>query len=160
MLFLLFQLGSDRYALAAQDVIEVLPLIALKQLPQAPHGIAGLLNYRGQPVPVLDLSLLALGQPAAQRVSTRLLITRCTVNDSSGAPVEKLLALLVERATEAIAKEPTDFIPAGVDSPGARYLGPVAPDPRGFIQRIDLAVLLNAELRTALFLAPAEEAVP
>ncbi len=159
MLFLLFQLGSDRYALAAQDVVEVLPLIALKQLPQAPRGIAGLLNYRGQPVPVLDLSLLALGQPAAQRVSTRLLITRYPVADAAGAPAEKLLALLVERATEAVVKEPGDFVPAGVDSAGARYLGPVAPDARGFIQRIELDVLLNDELRAALFLAPPEEAV-
>ncbi len=160
MLFLLFQLGSDRYALAAHEVVEVLPLIALKQLPHAPRGVAGLLNYRGQPVPVLDLSLLALGQPAAQRVSTRLLLTRCTVPDAKGAPAEKLLGLLVERATEAATKEPTDFVPAGVDSPGARYLGPVAPDPRGFIQRIELDVLLNDELRAALFLTPLEEAAP
>lgn len=159
MLFLLFQLGTDRYALAAQDVVEVLPLIALKQLPHAPHGVAGLLNYRGQPVPVLDLSLLALDRPAAQRVSTRLLITRCDVPDATGRPAQKLLGLLVERATEAVAKDPTDFVPAGVDSPAARYLGPVAPDPRGFIQRIDLAVLLTDELRAALFLARVEEGV-
>jgi chemotaxis-related protein WspB len=160
MLFLLFQLGSDRYALAAEDVVEVLPLIALKQLPQAPKGITGLLNYRGQPVPVLDLSLLALGQPAAQRVSTRLLIMRCTIHEPKGMAVQKFLGLLVERATETIAKEPSDFVPAGVETPGARYLGPVAPDPRGFIQRIELDVLLNDELRAALLLTAPEEVAP
>lgn len=159
MLFLMFQLGSDRYALAANEVIEVLPLIALKQIPQAPRGVAGLLNYHGQPVPVLDLSLLALGQPAARRVSTRLLITRCR-GPEGGDRGEKLLGLLVERATETVTKEPSDFVPAGVDSPHTRYLGPVAPDARGFIQRIEPAVLLNDELRLALFLPRVEEAVP
>lgn len=157
MLFLMFQLGSDRYALAANEVVEVLPLIALKQIPQAPAGVAGLLNYHGQPVPVLDLSLLALGVPAARRVSTRLLIARCPVPEAGGG-AEKLLGLMVERATEAITKEPSDFVPAGIDSPRTRYLGPVAPDARGFIQRIELGVLLNDELRAALFLPLAEEA--
>ena len=158
MLFLLFQLGSDRYALAASEVVEVLPLMALKQIPQAPQGVAGILNYRGHPVPVVDLSLLALGAAAAQRVSTRLLITRCNGAETGAAP--KLLGLLVERATEAVTKEPSDFVPVGVDSPRTRYLGPVAPDPRGFIQRIELGALLNDELRAALFLAAAGEGAP
>ena len=35
MLFLLFQLGADRYALPARDVAEVLPLVALKGVPGA-----------------------------------------------------------------------------------------------------------------------------
>ena len=149
MLFLVFHLGADRYALAASDVVEVLPMIALKQIPQAPRGVAGLLNYRGQPVPVLDLSLLALGRAAAQRVSTRLLITRA--RDPEG--VVKLVGLLVERATEALSREPAEFVAAGVESAGARYLGPVASDGRGFVQRIELDVLLNDELRAALALA-------
>ena len=49
MLFLLFQLGKDRYALEASRVVEVVPLLALKQLPQAPKGVAGIFNYRGPP---------------------------------------------------------------------------------------------------------------
>ena len=40
MLFLLFQLGNDRYVLEASRVVEVVPLLALKQLPQAPEGVA------------------------------------------------------------------------------------------------------------------------
>jgi chemotaxis-related protein WspB len=156
MLFLVFHLGADRYALAANEVVEVLPMIALKQIPHAPQGVAGLLNYRGEPVPVLDLSLLALGRPAAQRVSTRLLITRA--GEAGGT--EKLIGLLVERATEALTKEPSEFVAARVDSAGARYLGPVAPDPRGFVQRIELRVLLNDELRTALALVTDTEVAP
>ncbi len=37
---------------------------AIKQIPQAPPGVAGVFNYRGAPVPVIDLSELALGRPA------------------------------------------------------------------------------------------------
>src|SRR5690606_32186615 len=68
MLFLLFELDGDRYALPARDVVEVLPLVALKQIPDAPPGVAGVMDYRGHAVPVLDLSALVAGRPAARRV--------------------------------------------------------------------------------------------
>ena len=64
MLFLLFELGQDRYALDVRQVAEVLPLVEFKRIPQAPPFVAGLLNYRGDPVPVIDLSQLTLSRPA------------------------------------------------------------------------------------------------
>ena len=153
MLFLLFQIGSDPYALSAQEVIEVLPLMALRHLPHAPRGVVGLLNYRGEPVPVLDLSLLALDQPAAHRVSTRILIIRWKLPESGATPAPGLLGLLVEHATETISKDPADFRSTRLISPDAPYLGPVAPDAHGFIQRIELG-----QLRMALVI-PAVEAL-
>ena len=147
MLFLLFQLDADRYALPARDVTEVLPLLSMKTLPGAPRGVVGLVNYRGLAVPAVDLVLLALGRPSARRVSTRMLIVKYPHPDGR----ERLLGVIVERATEMIAKEPGDFRPIGITTAAARYLGPVAHDPRGMIQRVEVAALLTDELRAALF---------
>lgn len=147
MLFLLFQLGSDRYALPAADVAEVLPLVAFKSLPGAPRGVTGLIDYRGTAVPVIDLSALALGRPAEHRVSTRLLMIRYPLPRGG----TRLLGVLAERATGTISRQPADFQPTGVASETTRYLGPVTHDPRGLIQRIELDALLTPELRAALF---------
>ncbi len=147
MLFLLFQLDADRYALPARDVTEVLPLLSVKTLPGAPVGVVGLINYRGVAVPALDLALLALGRPAARRVSTRILIVNYPHPDGR----ERLLGVIVERATEMIAKEPGEFRSIGITSPSARYLGPVAQDSRGMIQRVEIGALLTDELRFALY---------
>ena len=147
MLHLLVQLGSDRYAIAARDIVEVLPLVALKALPGAPRGVAGLLDHRGVAVPVIDLSALALGRPAAQRVSTRLLVTDYPLPGGG----TRRLGLIAERATETLRREPGDFRPVGMEAGGARYLGPVVHDPRGLVQRVEIAALLTAELRAALF---------
>ena len=76
MLFLLFCLGADRYAIEAAQVSEVLPLITIKALPQAPPGVAGVINLRGAPVPVIDLSALALGRSASPWLSTRIVVVR------------------------------------------------------------------------------------
>ena len=67
MLFLQFQIGSDRYALEASRVVEVIPLLGLKKIPHAPRGVAGMFNYRGEVVPALDLTALTSGQPAAEK---------------------------------------------------------------------------------------------
>jgi chemotaxis-related protein WspB len=147
MLFVLFQLGSDRYALEAALVVEVLPLVALKELPQAPVGVAGLVNYRGAAVPVIDLTALALGPPAVARVSTRLLIVRYAPAQGG----EHLLGLVAERATETLRRAPEDFQPTNVDSAALRWLGPVVRDRSGLIQRVDPAAMLTDELRAALF---------
>jgi len=85
MLLLIFKIGADRYALPASQMIEVVPLVNLKKIPQAPPGVAGVFNYHGQPVPVIDLSELATGTPAQARVSTRIMLVN--YSNASGPPL-------------------------------------------------------------------------
>src|SRR5262249_51413941 len=127
MLFLLFQLGHDRYALEANRVVEVVPLLELKRVPQAPTGVAGIFNYRGQPVPAIDLSELTLGRPARECLSTRIIIVRHSTADGR----EHLLGLVAEHATEMLRKEPAAFVDPGVHVDSAPYLGPVLMDSKG-----------------------------
>jgi chemotaxis-related protein WspB len=72
--FLLFHVCKERHALEASLVVEVIPLIAITPLPGALTGVAGVINYRGVPVPVLDLAALAWGRRAAGRISTPILV--------------------------------------------------------------------------------------
>jgi chemotaxis-related protein WspB len=147
MILLLFQLGPDRYALDASRVAEVLPWVGLKQIPQAAPGVAGVFNYHGAPVPVVDLSAMALGRPARRSLSTRLVLVRYQAE--SGTP--RLIGLLVEQATETLRRNPGDFRPAGVSSPDAPYLGPVTNDERGIIQWVEVERLLKPEVRSQLW---------
>lgn len=150
MLFLLFQMGKDRYALEASRVVEVLPLVALKQLPQSPKGFAGLFNYHGRPVPALDLCQLTIGQPAAERLSTRIILINCP--DGRGG--HRLLGLIAENATEMLRRNARDFVDPGFKSKDAPYLGPVLLDPKGAIQWIHEQHLLSEHVRNVLFAEP------
>jgi chemotaxis-related protein WspB len=147
VLFLLFRLGSDRYAIEAAQVSEVLPLITIKALPQAPPGVAGVINLRGAPVPVIDLSALALGRSASPWLSTRIVVVRFYAPDG----VARSLGLIAEQATEMMRCEPSAFVAAGIATPAALWLGPVAPDRRGLIQRIDVLQILPPSIRDLLF---------
>jgi chemotaxis-related protein WspB len=147
MLFLLFQLGKERYALEASRVVEVVPLLELKPLPQAPAGVAGIFNYCGRPVPAVDLCALTLGQPAGERFSTRIII----VNYPDDRGTNHLLGLIAERATEMLRKNADDFLDSGVKLAEAPYLGPVLMDDKSPVQWIYEQRLLPEPVRNILF---------
>jgi chemotaxis-related protein WspB len=150
MLFLLFQLGQDRYALDTSRVAEVLPLVDITPLSQAPPGVAGLFNYRGVPVPVIDLSQLTMGRPAQSRLNTRIGLVHYP--DRSGGT--RLLGLIAEKVTETVRRDKSDFVASGVTNDRVPYLGPVATDARGLMQWIDVDRLLPASVRDVLFPLP------
>ena len=153
MLFLLFGLARDRYVLDVSQVAEVLPLVDIRQMPQAPTAVAGILNYRGTPVPVIDVSQLTLGRPAERRLSTRIVLVHYPGAD--GRP--RLLGLIAERATQTVRREEKDFVASGVTSEGASYLGPVVADARGLLQWLDVRTLLPPAVRDVLFKQPSAD---
>lgn len=151
MLFLLFQIGQDRYALEAHHAVEVIPFLALKKIPQAPRGVAGIFNYRGRPVPAVDLCELTFGHPARERLSTRIIVVQ--LPDAAGRP--QCLGLIAEHATGMMRREPHEFVSAGVTVSDAPYLGPVVMDAQGVIQLLHAEHLLTDTVRQLL--VPASE---
>jgi len=147
MLFLLFEIGSSRYCLDVSQVIEVTPLVSLRKLPFAPPYVSGLMNYRGDITPVVDLSLL-LGQEASRPLfSTRIVLVRFRGADNS----DHLLGLMAEKATETISRREEDFKPMGIAINNARFLGKVVSDERGMIQRLEMQQILTEDVQRTLF---------
>jgi chemotaxis-related protein WspB len=157
MLFLVFELDGERYALDAREIAHVLPLAPVRAFPGTPAYIAGVIDYEGAPVPVVDLPMLALGRPARAYMSTRLvLVYDRDESDSSQAPhaPPRRLALLLESATRTQSIAPDRFTEGGIATPEARWLGPVARDEHGFVQWVKVEQLLDARVRALLFPDP------
>lgn len=153
MLFLLFQLGNDRFAIDTRGIEEVLPLVVVTPVPLAPLGVAGLFDHRGTAVPAIDLSALMLGRPARRLLSTRIVLIRYPA--PAGAVAAPLLGLIVEHATGMLRAEPGDFSASGIDHAATPYLGPVLADAHGLVQWVDTRALLPKELHDILFQAAA-----
>lgn len=128
MLFLHFRIGENSFALAAERIVEIVPLAPLRTIRSVPDSAARpteqTFDYRGQFVPVIDLCLLDLGRPARRRLSTRIIVVR-----HHG----ELLGLIAENATTMLRLQPEDF-------------APFATGPDGLVQRVDLPDLLPAAL--------------
>lgn len=147
MLFLVLQLGEERYAIEAGDIVEIVPFLRLRALPQAPPYAAGVFDYRGELVPVIDLQALVRGEPSRPLMTTRIVVVRHV--DEQGR--EHHLGLLTEDVVETLRRNADEFEPAGIEIGETPYLGPITRDARGLVQQIRVEQLLPAPVRRQLF---------
>ena len=147
MLFVVFKSGDASYAMEARQIVEVIPLVTLRKCPGAPGYIAGLVNYGGAGMPVVDLGLLVGGLPSAPYLSTRIIVTYYAGREGR---VRKM-GLLAESVTNTVEREEIDFSQDSLGDAGSRCLGKLAVSGAGFIQRVVAADLVPKELETMLF---------
>ncbi len=145
MLFILFRLGTERYALESAHVIEVIPRLPLRPQSGTPEFVAGLCNFRGSVVPVLDLAMLTLGTPCREQLSTRIIL----INHTLRSGTKRILGLIAEAVTDAVKREPGEFV--AVSTGQAPHLGKIALDDGGMVQCIVPEYLLPQEIEALLF---------
>lgn len=147
MKLLVFHIGADRYGLRLRDVLRVLPLVELKQLPLAPDSVAGIMDLHGASVPVIDLCR-ASGLPSGEdHFDTRIIVADYVTPDGAHHP----LGLRAERVLGVQEVADESLRDSGVQA--APFLGQVAGDAQGMLQLVELAQLLPAALRALLFQA-------
>lgn len=146
-MLLLFSVGEDRFGLDVRHVIEVIPYVNLKRLPQTPDFVAGLFNYRNVAVPVIDVSKMIGGVHVRRYLSTRIVIVNYPMKDGGN----HVLGLLAEHVTETVKFDKSAFISSGRGAQSAEFLGELAMDEKGMVQCIRLHKLLPVDLRNSLF---------
>lgn len=138
MLMLLFYIGKERYCVGAERVVEIIPMVALRKVAQAPEWVAGLFNYRGTIVPAIDLCCLLQKRPCAAALSTRMIVVNYW-DEVSGS--EQLFAPIAERVTETLSWEGTADVSMAMSLDTPPYLGEVITDAQGMIQILRLEEL-------------------
>lgn len=142
-LHLLFSLGSDRYALAAKNIVRVLPRCTCKRLPEAPAWVVGVFTHAAAVVPVIDLGLRVLGRAAADCTSTRLVLVHY--------PGGRTLGLVLEQVHRLERLQVAGQTGSGIARGSAQYLGTVQPHSDALVQRIEVAGLLPGDVAALLF---------
>ena len=145
MLMLLFWIGTERWAIAAADIKDVLPLVNLQPVPHSHPVLAGLLNYRGEMVRTLDVSKMIAGKAAAPIMSTRVVVVQVA---------GQALGLVVERAEETLPLVTTDepVKPGGYSQALLKYQpgqNQQAQNQSGVIHQLALMPLLAQALEQA-----------
>jgi len=153
MLFILFHIGEDRYVIDAKKVLEVIPLVKLNNFSSAPGYIAGLCNYRGTPVPTIDIRYLLDNIASQQFMSTRILIVEYSGFENS----EHLLGVIAENAIETIVLEESSFRQAALQSSEQNFASRIMTDARGIIQWVTVEQLVSSRDRDILYGSAAAE---
>ncbi|MBD2197065.1 MULTISPECIES: chemotaxis protein CheW [Calothrix] len=143
MLMLLFCVENERYALASEQIVEIVPLVNLKTLPHKPDYFAGVFNYRGQIVPVIDLCQLLHGKRSRDYLSTRIILVNYRGDCSLKSHNSYILGLMAERVVETLHKSDLDLVDINIQIGTAPYLGKMIVDEQGMIQCLRLEGLLS-----------------
>jgi purine-binding chemotaxis protein CheW len=86
-------LYGGEYALAVGDVVEVLSMVALARMPEAPPWLAGMLNLRGRVVPVIDLRRRLNFPPRPPSLDTPVIVAQ---------EADRLIGLIVDEVVEVL----------------------------------------------------------
>lgn len=139
----IFTLGNECYGVDIGDVWEINTMQKITRVPRAPHFIEGVINLRGEIIPVMDLRK-RLGLPArAADQSSRIMVTKTSHNR---------LGLIVDSVREVLklntsAIKPTAELGALIDE---EFVRGVAQKDEQLIVLIDLQRLFDDDEHEAL----------
>ncbi|MEH2413408.1 chemotaxis protein CheW [Nostoc sp.] len=143
MLMLLLNIGNERYAIESRQVVEVIPLVLLKTLPHQPEYIAGVFNYRGRIVSVIDLCQLMRGKPSCEYLSTRIVLVNYWGSNNPELKAPYILGLMTEQVVETLHKSESEFVNPNIQIDRAPYLGKMIVDEQGMIQCLRVEYLFS-----------------
>jgi len=149
MLYLILQLGEERYALDTSRIVEIVPYVNLKPVPHAPGYVSGVFNFRSTLVPVIDLCCIVSGQPSRTWLTTRIVVVEYPLDEPGRETRE--LGLLVEQVSDTRKLDDSQFESPGIAMPDSPYLGDIARLEDGLVQRVEARQLLPDTVRNLLF---------
>jgi purine-binding chemotaxis protein CheW len=131
---LVFEVAGQTYGLPSADVRELVRAVAITALPSAPAVIEGVVNVRGQVLPVLDLR-------------ARFRLPRRPLDPSDHFIIASAgtrgVILRVDRATHLAIVDAASVQPADTLGPNTAYVAGVATLETGMVLIHDLATFLT-----------------
>ena len=128
-----FQLGPEEYAIDILGVQEIIRMVEITQVPNAPHFVEGVVNLRGKVIPIINLrTRLGLASTESTK-DTRIVVVEV---------VHLILGFIVD-SVEEVLRLPLDMI----EPPPSTGRGGGEEYHKG-VGRVEgrLLILLNSEL--------------
>nr|AGS53487.1 positive regulator of CheA protein activity (CheW) [uncultured bacterium contig00038] len=133
---IVFKLGREVYALELQEVREIIMVGLVTPVPRAPAFIQGVLNLRGEIIPVIDLRMRFGLEPQEKTALSRIVVT----------PISGVFTGLIVDSVDEVRNVDRKLLepPPGVTSVGANaYITQVARTSTGVIFILGLQLLLT-----------------
>ncbi len=118
--YLTFQLGDEEYGLEILKVREIIGYVDVTNVPQTPEYVKGVINLRGQVIPVLDLRIKFGMESIDRDDETCIIVVEISIDNnetiSTGIIVDRVQEVLdingeaIEPAPEFGNQVDTDFI--------------------------------------------------
>lgn len=101
--YVMFRLGAEEYGLPIEKIRSIIRYEEPTPVPRAPESVEGVINLRGQVIPIVDLGKRLLGRTFEPQPTARVIVAEA----ASG-----IVGLLVDAAHEVSAIAESDIRPA------------------------------------------------
>lgn len=121
-----FRVGSEEYGVDISQIQEIIRMVEITRIPRTPEFMDGVINLRGQLIPIVDLRT-RFGMPRIEPTkSARIIVTdigskRVGIVVDSASEVLNIPLEAIEEAPEMIAGIGADFL-QGVGKVGDRLV--------------------------------------
>lgn len=141
VLMLLFSAGGLLYAIESRHVVEVIPRVNLRPVLNQSDQLAGMFNYRGSVLPVVDLCRWIHGSASGGQLSSRIIMVN--IAKGSEAAEQPCLGLLAEGVTDTLSRPLSAFQQSSLTGDARSCLGGLHVEERGMVQLLHLERLLQ-----------------
>ena len=160
--YVTFSLGNEIFAVNVFQVQEILELVNITPVPESSPFMKGIINLRGNVLPVID-TRLKFGMPEKDYTSrTRIIVITLLQEDQV-----QLMGLVVD-AVSSVVEIPGEAITPPVsfnDMKRAAYISGIARMEQGFVMILDIAreaglfAWINKPYNAQIFLSTIERAL-
>lgn len=142
--WLAFTLSGEEYAIAIEQVREILKAPAITEVPRAPSHVLGVIMVRGEVIAVLDLRR-RLGLPPSAAAARH---ARAVICDPGDGP----RGFLVDAVSEVVRLPPSavEARPGGIPGPAAECIAGIGRQGDRMFILLDLAAVLGDDAHARL----------
>lgn len=138
-----FHLGSEEYGVDISQVQEIIRMVEITHVPRAPHFMEGVINLRGQLIPIIDLRMRFGMSRAEHTKSTRIVVTEIG---------SKKVGIIVDSVSEVlnIPLEQVEDAPDMIAGVGTEYIQGVGKVNERLIILLDLTMVITGDEKAQL----------
>ena len=107
--FMSFKLGEEQFAISVMNILEILEIPGITKVPKAPSFLKGVVNLRGNVLPVIDARIKFGMEPTAMTIDSCIIVLNIDIDDELvmvGALVDSVQEVF-ELNEEEIKPSPT-----------------------------------------------------
>ena len=98
VLYIQISIDHDDFIIPCDKVGTIIPNVKIQYLPGAADFMAGIVNYHGNTVPVIDITMLLKKRTSKNFLSTRIIL----LNNDEMLPNSSVCGILAENVTEVV----------------------------------------------------------
>ncbi len=136
--YIVVRLGSEQYGIDIQYVDNIVRKQRITRVPKAQHYFKGVINLRGEVIPVMSLRLKFNLEPDEYTNNTRIIIIKLEQHSAIGIIVDEVKEV-VTLSEDLIDRPTTD---STADS-RIQYLSGIGKQPDGLISLLNIATVVN-----------------